>query len=325
MNSLPEIRKLIDDALAAPGLFPAAPAALYAPCRYALESPGKRLRPVALLLAYGAAGGAELTQALPLALAVEIFHTFTLVHDDIMDAAPTRRGRPCVHVQWDEPTAILAGDALYAKAQGLVSQNFPHKVQALNARFSRVALEVCEGQALDMAQANQPDVSPEDYLEMIRLKTAVLFGAALALGAEAADAPAATVEALQQFGEKAGLAFQLQDDWLDLFGDSGQTGKALGGDILAGKTTYFRLEAQARATPAQRTELAAAFALDSATQANEKVERVLQLFRVLELPTAGLAKIEALYSAAAEALAAAQLSDARPLQALLAQLQAREA
>ena len=206
---------------------------LYAPMAYLLGLPAKRVRPALVLMACELFEGAP-ESALDEALAVELFHNFTLMHDDIMDASPLRRGMPTVHVKWDVNTAILSGDAMLVKAYQLMGRN----AAALHI-FNRYALEVCEGQQSDMAFESRTDVGIAEYTEMIRLKTAVLLNGALRIGAVIAGAPETEAERLGIFGEHMGLAFQLRDDLLDAYGDPAKTGKQQGGDLRNGKKTFL--------------------------------------------------------------------------------------
>lgn len=208
---------------------------LYAPMAYLMRLPAKRIRPVALLLAHELFDG-DHRSVLDEALAIEVFHNFTLMHDDIMDAAPLRRGRPTVHLRWNVNTAILSGDAMLVKAHQLMGRD-PRAA----ARFEQRAIEVCEGQQMDMEFEQRVDVTLADYNEMIRLKTAVLLAGAMEIGALLAGAPDADVERIGQFGEHLGLAFQLRDDLLDAFGDPDKVGKQVGGDLRAGKKTWLLL------------------------------------------------------------------------------------
>ncbi len=245
----------VDAALAALA-FPTAPDGvrdeLYAPVRYVLAGGGKRVRPVLTLLA-AEAFGASREAAMPAALAVEVFHAFTLVHDDIMDHADTRRGRPTVHVRWSEPTAILAGDLLMGLAYRLLDEAAIPRAADARARFHAMVARLCEGQALDLAFAAAPDVRLADYLGMIDGKTGALLSLALALGALAGDAPDDAVAALDAAGRDLGRAFQIQDDLLDLTADPATWGKPLGGDLVEGKKTFLLLAALDRTTGDERT------------------------------------------------------------------------
>lgn len=248
---------------------------LYEPISYLLAIGGKRLRP-SLVLAAAEAEGGDTANALPAALAVEIFHNFTLMHDDIMDNAPLRRGVQTVHERWDTNTAILSGDAMFVEAyQALAAVNKAHLADMLRL-FNRTAIEVCEGQQRDMAFEQRDDVQLDEYIEMIRLKTSVLLAAALELGAMAAGSASERCAKYYEFGLCIGLAFQLQDDYLDAFGDPATFGKQVGGDILSDKKTYLHIRCRERATTEQ---LAAFDALTGATEhPTGKVEAVKQLY-----------------------------------------------
>ena len=215
------------------------PDRLYEPIRYIMSLGGKRLRPALVLLAYRMYRE-DFRRIIPQAIAVEAFHNFTLMHDDIMDAAPLRRGMPTVHLRWNVNTAILSGDAMLVKAHQLMGRD-PRAA----ARFEQRAVEVCEGQQLDMEFEQRGDVTLADYNEMIRLKTAVLLAGAMEIGALLAGASDADVERIGRFGEHLGLAFQLRDDLLDAFGDPDKVGKQVGGDLRAGKKTWLLLRGMA--------------------------------------------------------------------------------
>lgn len=258
---LPALTTRVEAGLSALPL-PDEPEGLYAPVRYALAAGGKRVRPVALLLAAEAFGGAEAVErALPAALCAEVFHTFTLVHDDIMDHAATRRGRPTVHVRWDEPTAILAGDLLMGLAYDLLAQTDLSGTDGvamgpLVRRFHRMVVRLCEGQALDKAFETRRDVTVEDYLDMIERKTAALLEWALEAGATVGGADADAVRRMGEAGRALGRAFQLQDDLLDLTAEGDGWGKAVGGDLVEGKRTFLVLRALERAEGEERAWLA---------------------------------------------------------------------
>lgn len=207
--------------------------ALYAPMDYLLHLPAKRVRPIATLMACELFG-ADADAALDAALGIELFHNFTLMHDDIMDASPTRRGQPTVHVRWGANMAILSGDALLVKAYQCMGAD-----PRVLAAFNGCALQVCEGQELDMAYEQAAAVTAEQYMGMIRRKTAVLLAGALEVGAIIGGASVAQQQALGRFGEQLGLAFQLRDDHIDAFGDPGVSGKQRGGDLRAGKKTWL--------------------------------------------------------------------------------------
>lgn len=240
------LRRRVEAALAALS-YPEEPASLYEPVRYVLASEGKRFRPVLLLLAAEAYGVAA-EDAMPAALAVEVFHNFTLVHDDIMDAAPTRRGRPTVHVRWDESTALLAGDLLMGEAYRLLASTPRGDARRLLGAFSRMVARLCEGQALDKAFETRRAVSSAEYLDMIDGKTGALLQCCLELGALLGGADDEAIAALRRAGHHAGQAFQIQDDLLDLVADDDRWGKTLGGDLVVGKKTFLLLSALERAS-----------------------------------------------------------------------------
>lgn len=222
---------------------------LYAPMAYLMDLPAKRVRPALVLMGSELFGG-RAEHAIDEAIGIELFHNFTLMHDDIMDQAPLRRGRPTVHAKWGVNTAILSGDAMLVKAYQLVGR-YPE----VHAAFSRCALEVCEGQQLDMDFERRDDVRVDEYMEMIRLKTAVLLSCSLRIGAIVAGAAEEGQERIAAFGEHLGLAFQLRDDVLDAFGDPAKTGKQQGGDLRAGKKTYLLIRGLERSAELGRNEL----------------------------------------------------------------------
>lgn len=218
------------------------PANLYQPIGYALSMGGKRLRPAMVLLAYNMFRQ-DIDKALPVAMAVEVFHNFTLLHDDIMDKAEVRRNNSSVYKKYNENVAILSGDAMSIMAYKYLLGSTSAQLSAMIGLFSQTALEVCEGQQYDMDFETSLDVSIADYLKMIRLKTAVLLAASLKLGTLTADAPAKIANKLYDFGLNLGIAFQLQDDLLDIFADQEKFGKKIGGDIVSNKKTFLLLKA----------------------------------------------------------------------------------
>lgn len=234
------------------------PAALYDPMRYILALGGKRIRPVLALIAADAVGGA-VKKALPAALAVEVFHNFSLVHDDIMDEAPLRRGQATVHEKWDANTGILSGDVMLVKAYQCLEEYPAELFKALTQLFSKTAQEVCEGQQYDMNFPHQAAVSQTEYLHMIKNKTAVLLGCSLQMGAMIGGLSKEKSQPFYDFGIQLGLAFQLQDDYLDAFGDPSTFGKQVGGDIIENKKTLLYLLALEKGTAAQQEQLNALF------------------------------------------------------------------
>lgn len=223
--------------------FPSTPENLYDPLRYFMQLGGKRIRPVLTLMS-GHLFGIPKEESLPAALSIEFFHNFSLIHDDIMDLAPVRRGKPTVHIQWNQDIAILSGDVLFTEAYEQLTFYRDERLAELLSCFNRTAREVCEGQQMDMDFEALDDVSEDAYIEMIRLKTSVLLGCALEFGAIIARKDDATRAHLRDFGVQLGIAFQIQDDWLDLYADPDKFGKQVGGDILANKKTLLFLAAR---------------------------------------------------------------------------------
>lgn len=218
------------------------PSGLYQPIGYVLSMGGKRIRPVLTLLACNLYSD-NLSQAVMPALGIEVFHNFTLLHDDIMDKAPIRRGQPTVHIKWNDNTAILSGDVMQIEAYRLISKTPAQHLSKVLELFSQTAIEICEGQQYDVDFESRNDVSADEYLEMIRLKTAVLLGCALKTGAIIGGASQFDADQLYEFGINIGLAFQLKDDLLDVYGDEATFGKKIGGDILCNKKTYLLIQA----------------------------------------------------------------------------------
>lgn len=252
------------------------PAGLYAPVQYILDLGGKRMRPLLVLMAADLYR-APLEKALPAAMAVEVFHNFSLVHDDIMDAAPLRRGKPTVHRKWDANTGILSGDAMLILAYQYLEQYDPEEFKPITVLFSKTALQVCEGQQYDMDFEQRDDVTLDEYLHMIAFKTAVLLGCALQMGSLIGGAPEQEQLAIYNFGMSLGIAFQLQDDFLDVFGDPESFGKQVGGDIIENKKTFLFLQALSLASPADTQELRDLYTIKPKDPAS-KVSRVKQIF-----------------------------------------------
>lgn len=261
--------------------FPEEPELLYTPISYSMQGGGKRLRPVLLMLAYGLYAD-EYRAALPAAAAVEVFHNFTLLHDDIMDNALIRRGKPSVYAKWGKNVAILSGDAMLIEAYRLLGQVAPAYLPAVLEVFNRTAVEVCEGQQYDMDFEERQKVSVVEYMRMIELKTAVLLAGAVVIGAILGGASEEDCRRLRRFAIELGLAFQLQDDLLDSYGDE-RLGKAIGGDILEGKKTYLMITAMSHANEEQREVLRTTH-LDATLTDAEKIARVKALYDLLEIP-----------------------------------------
>ena len=252
------------------------PASLYEPIDYILTLGGKRLRPVLTLMSADFFGG-NYKQALDASLAVEMFHNFSLVHDDIMDNAPLRRGHQTVHEKWDVNTGILSGDAMLILAYQLFETYRPEVFMQLAVLFSKTALEVCEGQQYDVDFETRNDVTISQYIKMIEYKTAVLIGASLQMGAIIADASQSCQEKIYAFGKNLGIAFQLQDDYLDAFGNPLTFGKQVGGDIIANKKTFLYLTALQKSTPSKAQELSSLFAT-MPKDPSEKITAVKEIF-----------------------------------------------
>ena len=230
------------------------PKSLYEPIRYVLSMGGKRIRPVLMLLGYNLYKD-DTDKILMNAIALETYHNYTLLHDDLMDQADLRRGHETVHKKWDANTAILSGDSMLVLAYERMAQCDSRHLADVLRLFTTTALEIGEGQQYDMEFETRDDVREEEYIEMIRLKTSVLLACALKIGAILADAPAEDADSLYKFGEQIGLAFQLQDDYLDVYGDSKVFGKKIGGDITSNKKTFMLINAFSHADEAQRQEL----------------------------------------------------------------------
>lgn len=230
------------------------PKSLYDPIEYVLAAGGKRIRPSFVLMAYNLFHD-DVDRILPVATALETYHNYTLLHDDLMDKADMRRGRPTVHKKWDDNTAILSGDTMLVLAYEHLAKCDTKYLKSALDLFTETALEVSEGQQFDMEFETRNDVAEEEYIEMIRLKTSVLLACALKMGAVVAGASDADANALYAFGEKVGLAFQLQDDLLDVYGDPKVFGKAIGGDITSNKKTFMLINAFNRADAGTRAEL----------------------------------------------------------------------
>ena len=265
--------------------FIAEPRELYEPINYTLRLGGKRIRPT-LLLAANALFGGNIESVRGAALGIETFHNFTLLHDDLMDRSPLRRGQPTVYTKWGDNTAILSGDTMYALAwRYFLRQPSPRLQEILNC-FNETAIEVCEGQQKDMNFERRDDVTLAEYMDMIRQKTAVLLAGALKIGALYANAPREEVEKLYAFGIHLGLAFQLQDDLLDGYGDTAVFGKKTGQDIRDNKKSFLPLLALTQGTEEQKSEIRSLFASKDNMDEEEKVQRVMKLYDTLNLKSA---------------------------------------
>lgn len=287
--------------------YPARPEGLYEPIEYVLSMGGKRLRPTLVLLAYSLYRD-DFEQAIPAAIGLETYHNHTLLHDDLMDHADMRRGHPTVHRKWNENTAVLSGDTMLIMAFQLVMQcRTPRQADILQL-FARTAREICEGQQYDVNFESRTDVTEAEYIEMIRLKTSVLLACTAKTGALAAGAPDADAEVLYRFAERIGLAFQLQDDYLDVYGDPAVFGKKIGGDILCGKKTFLLINAYQRADAATRAVLLDLLA-DRQLPAAEKVQAVTDIYNRLGIPQLTLEAINRYYDEAHRLIASLSLPE----------------
>jgi geranylgeranyl diphosphate synthase type II len=257
------------------------PGELYAPISYTVGLGGKRIRPILTLMSCELFGGKK-EEALSQAIAIELFHNFTLIHDDIMDNAPIRRGEETVFKKWNANIAILSGDTLFALAYQYAQQARIDILPETLSVFSKTAIEVCEGQQFDLNYENRNDVSVDEYIEMIRLKTAVLFGASLKIGALVGGAKIKDANALYEFGINIGLGFQLKDDLLDTFGDEEVFGKKTGGDIISNKKTFLYLKALEMADASTKNELNSLYNTNGISNDN-KTERVKKIFEMLKV------------------------------------------
>ena len=266
------------------------PKGLYEPIEYVLSMGGKRVRPVLMLLSYNMYKDNPET-ILSSACALETYHNYTLLHDDLMDNAEIRRGHETVHKKWDANTAILSGDSMLVLAYERMAQCPKEKLAEVLSLFTETALEIGEGQQYDMEFENRTDVKEAEYIEMIRLKTSVLLACAVKMGAILADASAEDAENLYKFGEQIGLAFQLQDDFLDVYGDPAVFGKAIGGDITSNKKTFMLINAFNHATAEQKAELSKWIAATD-FDANEKIAAVTRIYNEIGIDRMAKEKIE---------------------------------
>lgn len=313
------------------------PYGLYAPIEYVLSLGGKRIRPLMMLLAYNLYKD-DVKTIIPQALALEVYHNFTLLHDDLMDKAEVRRGNPCVHKKWDDNTAILSGDAMLILAYRLMTENrtvdqveyHPSTInsQYLNkalVTFNSATLGVCDGQQFDIEFETRMDVTEAEYMEMIRLKTSLLLACALKIGAQLAGAPTADANHLYNIGEKIGLAFQLQDDLLDVYGDFETFGKKPGGDILCNKKTFLLINALNLANPEQKKQLTE-WINKEIFVAEEKINAVRKLYDEIEVREICERRINELFAEAQEELQAVAVEEQKKseLRALFTKLMGRK-
>ena len=300
------------------------PASLYDPIKYVLSIGGKRVRPVLTMLSYNLYKDDPLS-IMPQAIGLETYHNFTLLHDDLMDHADMRRGHETVHKKWDANRAILSGDTMLLQAFERVEDCDPAKLPAVFKVFIQTTLEIGEGQQLDVEFETRNDVTEDEYIEMIRLKTSVLLACACKVGAIMADAPAEDIENMYKCGEKLGLAFQLQDDLLDVYGDPAVFGKNIGGDITSNKKTYMLINAVNRANPAQREQLMKWIDAKEFDR-NEKVKAVTELYNEIGIRELCEQKIEEYYQKSLVYLAKVNLPEERKaeLKAYAAEMMKRQ-
>ena len=285
------------------------PSELYAPVKYVLSMGGKRIRPVLMLLGYGLYGE-DYEQVLMPACGIETYHNYTLLHDDLMDHAEMRRGKPTVHCKWNANAAILSGDSMLVLAYERIAQCPAKYLASVLKVFTETALEIGEGQQYDMDFEQRDDVTEAEYIEMIRLKTSVLLACALKIGAILGEAPIEDQENLYKFGEQIGLAFQLQDDYLDVYGDPKVFGKTIGGDIMSNKKTYMLINAFSRANAQQRAQLQQWVHHPDAHSA-EKVEAVTQLYNEIGVDQLAQAKINEYFQRSKQYLDAVNVDEQR--------------
>ena len=301
------------------------PHTLYEPVVYALSRGGKRIRPTLMLLAYNLFRD-DPERILSQACAIEVYHNYTLLHDDLMDNADIRRGAPTVHRKWSANAAILSGDAMLVVAYRLMASCGDDTLRDVLALFSETALEIGEGQQYDMDFETRDDVTEEEYIEMIRLKTSVLLACSMKTGAILAGAPQSDADCLYKCGESLGLAFQLQDDLLDVYGDPKVFGKAVGGDIVANKKTYMLINALLRADDAGRAELVG-WLSDNAPEHHEaKIAAVTRIYDALSIRELCEEKIKSCFGQSAMYMDRVSVPDSRkaPLRSFAAKMMGRE-
>lgn len=307
MNAIDKYSKRIDKAISEIEI-PEEPKSLYDPITYTMDSRGKRLRPVITLMGCDLFDG-SLSKAMPAAIGMEIFHNFTLLHDDIMDRSPMRRGKPSVYKKWGTNTAILSGDTMFVHANEQVCKTDSKHLRKVLAVFNEVARQVCEGQQYDMDFETTDNVSIADYIRMVRLKTAVLIAGSLKIGAIIGGAPAKEQERLYQFGESIGIAFQLQDDFLDAFGNEELVGKQLGNDIVTNKKTFLYLKALEEAKDNTRKTLIETYT--SNEDPKKKVDAVRRIYKQLRMDEIARAEMNKYFHLANKSLEAINVPDDR--------------
>lgn len=288
------------------------PQSLFDPIVYTLSLGGKRIRPAFTLMACNLYSS-EVEQAIKPALGIEVFHNFTLLHDDLMDEARKRRGQPTVHVKWNRNTAVLSGDAMLITAYRLIGETSSELLKKILDLFTRTALEICEGQQYDMEFESRPDVTEAEYLEMIRLKTAVLLACSLKTGALIGGASEQEADILYRFGIYIGLAFQLQDDLLDVYGSPETFGKNIGGDILCNKKTFLLIHTLASASPEQKEQIVYYQHPDKAAcyTADEKIKAITSIYDQLNIRELTQEQMKHYYNLAMDELALLKIPQER--------------
>jgi len=308
MKTIPELLQQLTQCIEAEPLA-RQPKTLYDPIKYALSLGGKRMRPLLVLLAYQLYKE-DTETALPAAIAIEYFHNFTLIHDDVMDKADIRRGKPTIHKVWNETTAILSGDNMLILAFKHMAAVPAQHLKAAMDLFIETATQIDEGQQMDIDFEKRSDVTEEEYIEMIRLKTSVLLGCSMQIGAILAEASEADAQALYNFGINLGLSFQLQDDLLDVYGDPETFGKKIGGDILCNKKTYMLIQALKHAGPLQCTGLKRWLTRERFNP-QQKINAVTHIYDTVGVRQMAEEKINLYFNAALDALETVQLSAER--------------
>ncbi len=283
------------------------PETLYKPLHYVLQNGGKRIRPLLVLLATRTFGENQ-EMGLPAAAAIEIFHNFTLIHDDIMDKASIRRGKPTVHRKWDENIAILSGDTMLVWAYKMLEKYDAEIYKKLSALLNQTAIEVCEGQQMDMDFENRKEVSIDEYITMIRLKTAVLLGTALQFGAIVSRTNTENMKYIYKFGVQMGLAFQIQDDYLDAFGDSNHFGKKIGGDIIDRKKTFLYIKALQKAQEKDKEFLFNLYE-KPASDTRKQIDEVMTIYTKYKIDSEAKKQINYYTESALQALNAIDADD----------------
>lgn len=314
MYSKEELYELVNQAISQIELSKE-PKDLYDPISYTLSIGGKRIRPVLSLLCHQLYSDFIEHYALMPAIALEVFHGFTLIHDDIMDEAAIRRGQPTVHKKWGLSTAILSGDAMSIESYRLIAESNPKHLAEILKVFNKTAAQVCEGQQLDMNFESAPFITHDDYLEMIELKTGVLVAASAKIGGIAAGAPSSDCNQLYQFGLNLGLAFQIQDDILDTYGDSGIFGKAIGGDIATNKKTFL-LVAALRSAEGETLKELNTLLKNKEVEKGERYDRMRTIYDTLNVRQLAIEKVESFFTKALANFNAVKVSEERKKEAL---------